>query len=76
MTTPPNPDPAGVNWTTPKIAEALASLPDDESRVVFRRLVEESGWHARRRGWAPYRAWGVLADLVRDGWRPATQVAP
>lgn len=70
MTTPLNPAPGAVNWTTQKLQEALASVPDGPERVAFRQLVEETTWHAMRRGWAPYRAWAVLADLVREGWRP------
>jgi hypothetical protein len=59
---------SNVNWSTPKLTEALNSL-DEAQRPAFRQLVEASVYHAARRGWHPVRQWQVLADLVRDGWR-------
>lgn len=59
-----------VNWSTPKLAEALASLETNSQREAFRQLVEGLTFHAIKRGWAPLRQWAVFVDLVRDGWRP------
>lgn len=58
-----------INWEAPKLKETLNSLPED-LHEPFRRLVEEITFHAKKRGWYPYRHWPVLADLVREGWRP------
>lgn len=62
--------PSNVNWTTPKLVEALASLETPDQRAAFRQLVEEITFSAIMRGWAPLRQWAVFVDLIKSGWRP------
>lgn len=59
-----------MNWEAPKLRETLAAFETDEQRAAFKRLVEEAEFAAVKRGWHPIRQWAVLADLIRDGWRP------
>ena len=49
--------------------EARNSVPPD-ARPVFDRLVEEYRFHATVVHGRPFVSYGVLAALVRDGWRP------
>lgn len=57
---------------TPALSEAVSALPP-ELREPFLRLVEEYNSHARDR--LPRRQtavhYGILSDLVLNGWRKA-----
>ncbi len=52
-----------------KYEAALASLPE-ELRSVYKSLVENYKFHALRRYGRAWVAYDIIADLVRDGWRP------
>ena len=54
---------------SPKFVEGRESLPE-ELRQTYDQLVEEYGFYALKhygRNWVAYK---VIAELVRDGWRP------
>lgn len=56
---------------SPKYLAARDSLPE-ELRGVYKQLVQEYSFHALMRygrGWVAYE---ILADLVRDGWKPSS----
>jgi hypothetical protein len=55
--------------------EALASLPED-LRPIFEQLVEEYRFHSTVVHGKPFVSYGVLAALVRDGWRPSDESPP
>lgn len=55
--------------SSPKYVEALESLPE-ELRPIYDRLVEEYAFHTEVSYGRGYVAYRVLADLVREGWRP------
>jgi hypothetical protein len=46
------------------------------SRAVFDQLVDEYKFHCIRHYGRPLASYKVLADLVRDGWRPSTADNP
>jgi len=49
--------------------EARNGLPED-LRPVFDQLVEEYRYHSTVIHGKPFVSFAVLAELVRDGWRP------
>jgi hypothetical protein len=54
---------------TPKFLEARNSLPE-ELRSVYDRMIAEYRFQALKlygRDWVAYK---VIAELVREGWRP------
>jgi hypothetical protein len=53
----------------PKKEEALKELQDD-LKPIFERLVAEYQFHCMERYGRPFVSYAVLADLVKDGWRP------
>jgi len=60
----------GVNKTSPKYIEARDSLPE-ELRSVFIQLVEEYAFHSTILHGQGFVSYKILADLVRNGWRPS-----
>ncbi len=58
----------GPNWHAPRLRAVELDLPP-ELRSQFRSLVEDTHFHAVKRGWCPLRQWVVFADLIREGWR-------
>ena len=54
---------------TPKFLEARNSLPE-ELRPIYDQLVDEYSFHALKHYGREWAAYAVLAELVRDGWRP------
>lgn len=66
----PDPRPKSVVKTdSPKYQEARNSLPE-ELRIIYDELVADYAsrtFEIFRRGYVAYR---VLAQLVKDGWRP------
>lgn len=61
--------------TSDKYKEVEAALGED-ARPVFRRLVEEYEYLTQLHFGRGYVAYGVLADLVRAGWRPTADPTP
>lgn len=53
----------------PKMEKELESLPK-ELQPIFKRLVLEYQYHCVERYGRPFVSYAVLADLVKDGWRP------
>ena len=53
-----------------KFQEARDSLPK-ELHKVYRQLVEEYAFHTETKYGRGYVAYAVLAELIRDGWRPS-----
>jgi hypothetical protein len=58
-----------------KYLEARESLPL-ELRPIYDQLVDEYAFHTHLNYGAGYVAYKVIAALVRDGWRPATETKP
>jgi hypothetical protein len=54
---------------SPKFLEARESLPED-LRETYDRLVEEYSFYALKNYGRKWVAYKVIAELVRDGWRP------
>jgi hypothetical protein len=54
---------------TPKFAQARESLPE-ELRPVYDQLVEEYGFYALKHQGRRWVSYAIIAELVRDGWRP------
>ena len=57
------------NPDSPRYIKARDSLPN-ELQPIFAQLVDEYAYNALKiygRNWVAY---DVLADLIRDGWRP------
>jgi len=52
-----------------KYQAAKESLPE-ELHSIFRQLVEEYAFHTHVKYGKGYVAYAILAELVRDGWRP------
>ena len=57
------------NKKSEKYLSAEESLPKD-LHLVYEQLVEEYIFHTVKRYGGRYVSFSVLADLVRDGWRP------
>lgn len=55
-----------------KHEQARNSLPE-ELRPIFDDFVADYKFHATKRHGAPYVSYIVLADMVRAGWRLATE---
>ena len=53
-----------------KYLSAKESLPKN-LHAIYDQLVEEYMFHTEKRYGRGYVAYNVLADLVRDGWRPS-----
>jgi len=52
-----------------KYQSARDSLPEN-LRPVFKRIVDEYAFHTHVKYGRGYVAYAVLAELVRNGWRP------
>ena len=52
-----------------KYLSAKESLPKN-LHPVYDKLVDEYMFHTNKRYGRGYVAYNVLADLIRDGWRP------
>ena len=57
------------NNKSEKYLKARGSLPRNV-HAIYDQLVEEYMFHTKKRHGRGYVAYSVLADLVRDGWRP------
>lgn len=57
-----------INKKSEKFIKARVSLPSD-LKPVYDALVEQYYFHTVRLFGRGYIAYGVLASLVRDGWR-------
>ena len=53
----------------PKMEKEFESLPN-ELKPIFKRIVDEYQYHCVLKYGRPFVSYAVLADLVRDGWRP------
>ncbi|MFC1882219.1 hypothetical protein ACFL2S_12070 [Thermodesulfobacteriota bacterium] len=53
----------------PKMEKEIESLPD-ELKPIFKRIVDEYQYHCVLRYGRAFVSYAVLADLVRDGWKP------
>jgi len=58
-----------------KYQKARDSLPESLHQV-FRQMIEEYSYHTHRMYGRGYVAYAVLAELVRDGWRPPAGNSP
>jgi len=56
-----------------KYLAARESLPES-LQPIFHQLVEEYAYHTHIKYGKGYVAYAVLAELVRDGWRPPDNV--
>jgi hypothetical protein len=54
---------------TPKFLEARESLPE-EIRPIYDQLVQAYSFYALKHYGREWAAYAVIAELVRDGWRP------
>jgi hypothetical protein len=54
---------------TPKFVEARESLPE-QLRSVYDQLVEEYSFYALKHHGRRWVSYAIIAELVRDGWRP------
>ena len=69
-----SPEPApGSSPLTPKHAEARDALPDD-LQLIFDDLVAQYRFFANVHHRSPFVSYLVLADLVRNGWRPTGDI--
>jgi hypothetical protein len=57
------------NPKSQKYLSAKESLPKN-LHAIYDQLVKEYMFHTAKRYGRGYVAYDVLADLVRDGWRP------
>ena len=55
-----------------KYQAARDSLPE-ELHEVYKQLVQEYSFHTEVKYGRGYVAYAVLAELVRDGWRPSAE---
>lgn len=55
---------------SPKYQIVRDSLPE-ELHEVYRHLVAEYSFHTEAKYGRGYVAYAVLAELIRDGWRPS-----
>lgn len=55
-----------------KYQAARESLPKDLHHV-YKQLVEEYSFHTLTKYGRGYVAYEILAELVRDGWRPSAE---
>jgi len=58
-----------INKTSIKYLSAKESLPK-HLHTIYDQLVEEYIFHTEKHYGKGYVAYSVLADLVKDGWRP------
>jgi len=58
-----------------KYQAARDSLPD-ALRAAYRQMVQDYAFHTERRYGRGYVAYEVLADMVREGWRPSGEGPP
>ncbi len=61
-----------VNTNSPKYISALNSLPKD-LQPIYDQLVTEYAFHTTKHYGKGYVAYQVLADLIKDGWKPHKQ---
>jgi hypothetical protein len=57
------------NRQSRKYLEARNTLPE-ELRSIYDELVEQYGFYALKHYGRAWVAYMVIAELVRDGWRP------
>lgn len=55
---------------SPKALTARNTLPE-ELRPIFDQMVEEYSFYALKHYGRAWVAYMVIAELVRDGWRPS-----
>lgn len=55
---------------SPKSVKARNTLPE-ELRPIYDQMVEEYSFYALKHYGRAWVAYMVIADLVRDGWRPS-----
>ena len=58
------------NKKSEKYLSARNSLPTN-LQLIYKQIVEEYMFHTYKRYGRGYVAYDILADLVRDGWRPS-----
>lgn len=65
----------GINFNpkSQKYLSAKESLPKN-LHAIYDQLVEEYIFHTEKHYGRGYVAYTVLADLVKDGWRPHEEV--
>jgi len=56
--------------TSPKSLAARNTLPE-ELQPIYDQLVEEYAFHALQLYGRPWVAYAIIAELVKDGWRPS-----
>lgn len=54
---------------SPKFMEARESLPET-LRPIYDEMVADYSWFTTKKFGRGYVAYGVLAEMVRGGWRP------
>lgn len=57
----------------PRYLEALSSMPE-QLQPIYKAMVEEYKFHALAHYGRAWVAYDVIADLVRSGWRPETNL--
>jgi len=58
-----------VNKNSPKYLSAKNSLPAN-LQPIYVQLVDEYSFHTAKHYGKGYVAYQILADLVKDGWKP------
>ena len=58
--------------TSPKFLKARESLPE-ELRPIYEQMVDQYSFYALKHYGRAWVAYMVIAELVKDGWRPSVK---